>query len=431
MEEKATARRESAWQREFFTAILAAMVFVVGLAVGPMNNDLRHWYALSRYTFWMEMGFVLLYFLFGRSPWAMLSEYWRKSRRVVVVSLLWVATVLLSYLSSDYYSPGNILAVMRVEETLGHFLFFVVLLDAVSRYRIDTRWLIGALILSAFLVWVYFFVGLVKVNFSSSGWLPELPIVDGWAINGNIRRVGYEMEAAVLATIPFLLFGRGRTRIVLGLVTLAMLWLMFWLGGRASMLGVLVGILSMGFFVGWKRTLVVAGIYLLLFASIGFVNQKISRKATGHLPAKIQQSLKPHSVHRFTSGRDDVWRLVFRELKKSPLIGNGPQSYYFYPKRRKEAIHAHNFLIQFLGEWGIVGAGLFLYLIYLALKRWFENLKKEVGESVLLDHLAGWMIVVGLTVSGFFGGIYFFTQTVFLVLISLSIFQLRKMTKTR
>ncbi|WP_292654646.1 O-antigen ligase family protein [Nitratifractor sp.] len=412
MPERQEETETSTWQDQLLTLLLTAMIMIVGLAAGPANNDLQYWYTLSRYTFWMETAFIVLYSFLGRSPLRILSDYWRRDARVFGVILLWMITLLLSYLFSDYYTPENILAQMRVEETLGHVLFFAVLLDALSHYRIKVRWLIGAVIFSSFLVFLYFFIALVKLHFSTIGWLPEIPLWHGWAINGNIRRIGYEMETAVLATIPFWIIGR--RKLFWGFLALMMLWLIFWLGGRASVLGILVGILSMGFFIGWRKTLSLAGFYLLLFVSISIINLKISAKNANYTPVKVQQTLHARSLHQFSSGRDDVWRLLWREVQKSPLIGNGPQSYFFYPGRSPSIIHAHNFLLQFLGEWGIIGAGLFLYLIVLACKSGFKNLSIQTKQNSLSAvHLAGWTMVLGLTATALFGGIYFFTQSSF------------------
>ena len=407
---------DNAKQRTLFTALLAMMIFIEGIGLGPAENDLRYWYSVSRYTFWMEIGFVALYLLI-RSPRALFLRYWRRHRRVVLVSILWFLTVLLAYLLSDFYAPGNPLATMRLKETVGHFLFFVTLYDALSHYRIDGRLLIISLIASTLFVAFYFIAVLLVSGFSDTGWLPEFPVAGHWAINGNIRRVGYQLEAAVLAAIPFL-FEKGK-RLLAGVIILAMLWLIFWLGGRASVLGVLAGILSLGFFLGWRRSFLLAGIYLGLFVSIGFIDLEISTVNTNYTPTKIQQTLHARSIHQFSSGRDDVWRLELRKLKKSPLIGNGPQSYFFYPGHPPSVIHAHNFLLQFLGEWGVLGAGLFLYLLCLAFKQGFKNLTKETrNHSLTPERLAGWAMITGLTTTAFFGGIYFFTQSCFFLAVA-------------
>ena len=410
---------DNAKQRTLFTALLAMMIFIESIGLGPAENDLRYWYSVSRYTFWMEMGFVALYLLI-RSPRALFLRYWRRHRRVVLVSILWLLTVLFAYLLSDFYAPGNPLATMRLKETVGHFLFFVTLYDALSHYRIDGRLLIISLIASTLFVAFYFIAVLLVSGFSDTGWLPEFPVAGHWAINGNIRRVGYQMEAAVLAAIPFL-FEKGK-RLLAGVIILAMLWLIFWLGGRASVLGILAGILSLGFFLGWRRSSLLAGAYLVLSLSISFISLKISALPSGYTQSKLQQTLHARSIHQFSSGRDDVWRQVLQELKKSPLIGNGPQSYFFYPKHPPSIIHAHNIILQFLGEWGVLGASLFLFLIGSAFWRGYKNLQREIEKNSLSStKLAAWLMIVGLTTASFFGGIYFFAQTSFYLAIAYAI----------
>jgi O-antigen ligase len=184
---------------------------------------------------------------------------------------------------------------------------------------------------------------------------------------------------------------------------------MLWLGGRASILGLFAGLGFYAFFTrrypSWKQLLFVtlSGVILLLAV------WKLHLIDLGHFSEMIQRTLQAGSLEKLSNTRFDIWSGILEHLEGSWLLGNGPQSYYFYLGRDPMTIHAHNFLMQFLGEWGILGSVLFLYLLFKAFAYGWKLHGNGATRSP--EHALSGSIIVALTVSGLFGGTYFFIQT--------------------
>ncbi len=149
------------------------------------------------------------------------------------------------------------------------------------------------------------------------------------------------------------------------------------------------------------------GIFTLLFLSTAIYFQLLDLKYFIHA---IQKTFQVGSLDHLLTGRIEVWALVLEELKGHWLLGTGPQSYFFYLHRHADVIHAHNFILQMLGEWGLAGMALFAVLLYRAI-RYGASLHLYQTISSERYHLAAGLVILVLSITGLFGGIYFFTQT--------------------
>ncbi|EIF51143.1 O-antigen ligase [Sulfurovum sp. AR] len=130
-----------------------------------------------------------------------------------------------------------------------------------------------------------------------------------------------------------------------------------------------------------------------------------------HFTSDINRTIQAASLNSITTRRIDVWSLVLQNLQNQWIIGTGPQSYFFYLDRNADVIHAHNFILQFLGEWGIMGTLLFLTLLYHAVKYGTAlHIHNHISNQESY-HLAAGIAIIALSITGLFGGIYFFPQT--------------------
>jgi O-antigen ligase len=124
----------------------------------------------------------------------------------------------------------------------------------------------------------------------------------------------------------------------------------------------------------------------------------------------MEKTFQAGSLGHLLTGRLEVWSLVLQELEGHWLLGTGPQSYFFYIGRHADVIHAHNFILQMLGEWGIIGTGLFSILLYRAAKYGVKQYSSN-KETIESYNFAAGLVILSLSITGLFGGTYFFTQT--------------------
>ncbi len=394
--------------------LLAAVLFFGELGLTPERSDLRFWYESTWITLFTLFLFVILYLSTTRrlAHLARRAAPWRSPMALSV--WLWISVVTVSFFCSTQVDVENPLVRMRLAEYIVYILFFVVLQDFFSRYRPEFRVIFSGVIAAALVLTLAYFLGRITETEPSGAW--GLPMLHFGALsfNDNIRRLGYLLESALVLLLYWSMVPL-RNRIFPIVVAAALFLFLLWLEGRASLLGLYaVGVLYLfieGKKRGWtKRSMILAtalaiavpvGSYLLGF---------------GHTGSVIDRTLSAPSLDSASSSRLELWSAMLREWwSRSPWIGTGPQSLLAYPGMGSGIIHPHNFLLQFLIEWGVVGTVLFLWLLGSLLYRGWRSFRRG-GESRPARLTAG-LAIVALSVTGLLGGIYFFSQTVLILLI--------------
>ena len=302
--------------------ILAGIIFLVGLGIGNMDSDYRYWVQTSWSVTAAEWVFILVYILFGRSLHSLAGRVARSSRLVMQVSMLWMLVVLVSYFLSDYYSAGNLLALTRLIETMTHFLFFVVVWDFASEFPSVRRYALWSIVATVLVSTLYYLFAMLDQPYGGGLHLAGY----AWhhvGLNGNIRRVGYEIEVALVLLLA--LAGSSPTRYRVFGWALCAGWLSFLivLGGRASLLGVLVAMaLYLLYRKGWKP-------FLKVFASLMAIALFFLMAFHFHdayLSKMLDRTLLASSLESVTSGRTDVWSMLAENLHNHWILGTGPRA---------------------------------------------------------------------------------------------------------
>lgn len=178
----------------------------------------------------------------------------------------------------------------------------------------------------------------------------------------NIRHSGYIFAPAIalclgrLATSPH----QWRTTVLLALNVALCLWF----GSRGPFLGLIVG-------------LVVAWILFSNFRRRTFWIHSLLSTATGAILSVIVPSPDDPAFNAlrrffgggtdlegFTSGRTEVWKDAIRLIADRPLFGYGGEQFqYVSPVAANVSRHPHNFALQAIFDWGVIGGGAFLILL--------------------------------------------------------------------
>jgi len=80
--------------------------------------------------------------------------------------------------------------------------------------------------------------------------------------------------------------------------------------------------------------------------------------------AAIQAGSSPDPA----SGRIDIWISAAKQIAVHPLFGSGPEGYLLSGCCDRTILQAHDFMLQFLLEFGAVGCGLALWLLMRAIR---------------------------------------------------------------
>lgn len=80
-------------------------------------------------------------------------------------------------------------------------------------------------------------------------------------------------------------------------------------------------------------------------------------------------TLAQASGEGFDSGRIALWLASLKQITVHPLFGSGPEGYWISGCCDRTLMQAHNFVLQFLLEFGVVGCGLVLLVAVRAVRR--------------------------------------------------------------
>jgi len=186
-----------------------------------------------------------------------------------------------------------------------------------------------------------------------------------WSRRGYMVKLlaGY---ASLAGVVGLLLTGSrgGYLSLICGLCTFAVLSLMaikkarrerFWLATSSVVVG---GAIAMG-------------------AALYFVVQQypLQNRAAMLLTGKEQTNI-----------RVALWKIALEQFKLSPVTGTGSGTYLYHarelrpPEILADPVYAHNDYLQFLAEFGVVGATMFLIFLFIHLSAGWKSLMWSVGQ---------------------------------------------------
>ncbi|MDG6779051.1 O-antigen ligase family protein [Thiomicrorhabdus sp. zzn3] len=159
----------------------------------------------------------------------------------------------------------------------------------------------------------------------------------------------------------------------------AFLWLaIFVSGGRGVIIGLATGIFLSGLilkkirFAWWKFNLIVfvSGVLLyLLLIGILYIS-------TGSLLSD-NLGLSRILTNDSSSGRFAIWSHALQLFWQSPIFGIGPMHFAFENYFNHVPGHPHNFIIQFLTEWGLPATMALLFMLIYAALKWVRFCRSD------------------------------------------------------
>jgi O-antigen ligase len=379
--------------------LLLALLFSISITTGTWDLGNSHVVMHHELVFVLACAVAL-----GAKPFVALAK---ASPIVSVLMIAWLLSITVSLLLSPYNLAYLSIGRARYFETILHILFFLSLLAYFRLYQPPLRYIFYMLLFSnAFVVIqaisVWHFSPEVGIH-TSGAWFSRFPFV------GHARHAGYNMLVAVLSGI-FLLLSESqlRQRICISLAFFLVTVCLFWLGGRGSMLS---AVFALGLVLVWVRRRVVID-RKLLFLTLGVVMLAL---LAAHFAAafgwngvwnSIGRSVAAESANRLSSGRLTIWLYSLDAIRNDWFLGLGSQSYLFIPGKWRSTAMPHNAIVQFLVEWGVLGATLFLSLFVYGLRQAFVRLR-DATLTLNAEVLGAMTIVVALAFHGLTDGTFY------------------------
>lgn len=204
-------------------------------------------------------------------------------------------------------------------------------------------------------------------------------------------------------TLPLLalpvLAARSRTMRALAFGLLAGSWMLLLAsGGRASLLGMLAGMVGVAVLLGrraWPWVRVQAGgaavggvLYGVLFFVVAHETEGIASRIGGGM-----------------SDRDRLWAVALDAIRDHPWLGVGPM-HYAYRMPINASAHPHNQPLQWASEWGLPAALLLMGMVGWAAWKGLKRMRAEHDAQRMPVAVALGAVWIGVAVVALFDGIF-------------------------
>jgi O-antigen ligase len=233
-----------------------------------------------------------------------------------------------------------------------------------------------------------------------------LVLVRPGSVFGNPNFLGIYCAASIVITVHFFLESKKfRNRIVFALFLFLNIWGLVMAGSRAALIAGFIGFcfyLTLGIrrVAIEKRTFLTALCSILVLVVLFGAFAQLSRTDRAQ---ETYSTSDPNII-----GRLAVWKLALNAVRDNPLLGIGPDNFgvYYKSNRSGELVHqpgyydqAHNWVLQIAVTSGLVGLGLFLWFLWLVLKRslrYFLNPESGFEFAIALS-------IVSILIAALFG----------------------------
>ncbi|CAA0102130.1 Uncharacterised protein [BD1-7 clade bacterium] len=251
----------------------------------------------------------------------------------------------------------------------------------------------------------------------------------GLPLTGHIRVISSVGGPVMLIGAVYLLMYRNLST-AKALATMSVLiagWsAIFWTGGRTGMSAAILAtlVLMVCSIVFQRHT--IKRVPALVFCIICgfFIADQLSVFSWNGLGRTVNTikavSEAPESIAAQSTGRAHMWEVSLKAAIDNPIFGLGPSGYVFIPER-PFGTDPHNFLIQFLVEWGFPGTLMIIALMLHALIHGLRQLPAAF-KTYDLTYISGASVVLVLSLYGITGSSYFHLQPLLYLLIGYSIF---------
>lgn len=223
------------------------------------------------------------------------------------------------------------------------------------------------------------------------------------------RHLGLHMLAAAVASVALIvhkdIYRVGRIFwLVAGIITWGG---MLWSGGRAPVLAVAVAV-GVWIFLSPQPLRKKLGGTAALLLGAGLALSAVfwtSNPELGwwHAIGRTAAAASTGSVSQLSSTRADFWQAVVQRAEDSPWVGHGPDSYRFLTPKL-DGQQAHNFVLQFWLDLGLVGAVPLLALFGGLLVVGWRRATQQFGGPIALAWLA---ILTASLVGGLLDGVFY------------------------
>ena len=366
----------------------------------------------------LQIIFVFL-LLFQKNSLNLIISSIKNNQKTVIILSLFLISITISYVGS----PGKIedwgfeFVRHKYLQSVIYFLFFIATYIYLNKYQLNFKYLKKVIIISALLF--------VLITYTRYFFEVNSEIYNLLSFFSTIRSPGYVLTSLISLFIGFVLIKNSKNLNFTDIAVLStLISLVYFFGGRGNLISIIIAcIISIIYQRIIKENInILISTYLTSFV-LGLIILEIF-KFLYSLNSDI--TVQSHTLLRSNFlDRIEVWVASLNLLKENVFFGQGPNILILlqanglleignWSKNNMMVSHPHNFLIQFLIEWGIVGTLLILFLMTKNMLKGIIILIKKQNKYLIIPVLN----VAGLTAHGMVDGTYIHPVTVTFLLIS-------------
>ena len=355
------------------------------------------------------------------------DEYKKIKSDIVVyknISIL-ISLFLISITFSYYFSPYQISDFafqwvrIRYLHVISDIILFIALFFYFRKIGINYKYLAYSIIIPG-IIYSFLILFLIILNKAILNNSDQMIFFDG------IRQAGMLVGSLVILISAYILLNYYSKYKIIGYFFITLLLsIIFLLQGRGDLISILFTyIFVFSIFLYIKKNFKIDLIILIVVFLISYL---ISQLLMNYIDTTIKQfEFKEARSLVSTTDRIDLWKYTISKYFESPFLGKGPGSFFvmsfndhIYEKFPLGNPHTqpHNMILQFLIEWGIIGASIFSILM---IKIFTHSLRLLINSQKLILLIPG-LVIIRLTIHGMVDGTFFHPTFTFLIVMLLSV----------
>ena len=354
-----TTLKTEAGLRYWWIAIvlLAFIPFIQSIITTPLNGTLQMSQVLIRVlslvTMVAEMGIIMLALRTGFSVAKDVDQF---SKAIKLALAILAAVVIFGFVisSQPFVFPALI--------TLRYILQGIAFAAIIYLVRIDDgfnphHWF-GALTLglAAYIAYLAIFT-IVVPDYPDFSWTAMLPSAT------SVRHIGNYVAILAIAPAALFLFGDGSRKYGILICWIVAWTFIAWTGSRAALLGLSAGVFAAFLFT--HGAAVKAKWAQLGISATGGVAISLALPNPDPAFGLIRMFQDTSSEADSSSGRIEIWQQTWQHILQHPWVGHQAGT---FGSRMQELYgydldNPHNFVVQYLYDWGFVGGSAALFLI--------------------------------------------------------------------
>jgi O-antigen ligase len=276
--------------------------------------------------------------------------------------------------------------VFRYLVVVSHFVFFIYMVGYFRRYPVLKMDVLPfAVAFASLLIWFDIVFSFTTIDYTQGNRI---------IVSSNVRHLGHIVMLSSLYSIIKIMCRSHFVNSYWFIVTCINVSLLFWLGGRGALLAFFV---ALGFVVYLQvlvkrvnfSSLIQTLVVILISFIIGSLLSVFDWNGFIRLVSQIHEQVRvfpqvgldivsiatTYKTGDSITERYDLWLQSWYFFMEKPWLGHGVES--FFIKLNQNYFHPHNFIIQFLVEFGVIGTLAFLaFYGFLVLKSFQITLRR-------------------------------------------------------